>query len=698
MSDFNGNSSSDTFNEAEVHYLIWKALHQDIEDENAYLNNFISVLGKCFKPDRIIFWQLQEDFSMKNVAEWFKEKGSSKSSVKMPSKIVRKFADNRFFKIDFDLVSKMLNETNGYEPLKKIKNRWKKNRGRVLYFSPVLYGFRNIGTIMIQVEEENTEFENCQSSDLELSCIENYTKILGMRLLNKRRKTGQLDFENSIFDKQENYQNIFANLHDTYFRLDGDFVISLISPSAETLFGHQLNLLLKRSFLSFFPSEKVKNKFVKKIKRTNQLNEFEIKMEKNNGKKMYVSINANIDRENGKIIKIEGIIRDITRRKLLEEQLIRAERMAAVGTLAGGVAHEFNNINLAILGYAELGIYNKADDKETVTYFETIRRSALRAKNITSNLLTFSKTKKGRPGVGNITGVVKDTVKMISHEINSQGIDLVTMFKKVPDTIMDSNQIGQVILNMLINAQHALIDNKEKIIKIETGVEDDQCFFRIRDNGIGIPAENLKQVFSPFFTTKGEHSESKTAFSKVKGTGLGLSVSHTIISNHKGTIDVDSKEGEGTVFTVKLPLLPVEEKRIKSSQFQVVRDLSNLSVLVVDDEMDLLSLMENYLVSFGCKVTVATNGYKALEKLEKENFDLILVDLQMPVMSGSRFIKEASKVENGIEPVIVVMTGKIDADNENIHDKVYKIVNKPFKLQYMLKVIEEAALKAGKDV
>ncbi|MDA3864884.1 MAG: response regulator [Deltaproteobacteria bacterium] len=697
MSYINDNSFPDSSNRAEIHYSIWKALHQEIEDEQIYLSNFLRVLGKSFKPDRIIFWQLQDDFSMDNFAEWRKEEGKSKSWITMPSKIVRKFADNQFLKVDFELINKMLNETNGYEPLKEIRDRWKKNQGRVLYFSPVLYGFRNIGTIMIQVEEGNTEFVNCQSSGLELSCVENYTKILGMRLLNKRRKTDQLDFEDSIFDKQENYQNIFANLHDTYFRLDGEFILALISPSAETLFGHQLNILLKRSFLSFFPSDKVKNKFVEEINRKNQLNEFEIKMEKNDGKKMYVSINANITKEKGKIVKVEGIIRDITRRKMLEEQLIRAERMAAVGTLAGGVAHEFNNINLAILGYAELGIYKKGDDKETATYFETIRRSALRAKNITSNLLTFSKTKKGRPGVGNITGVVKDTVKMISHEINSQGIDLMTIFKEVPDTIMDSNQIGQVILNMLINAQHALIDNKEKIIKIETGVEDDQCFFRITDNGIGIPADNMKQVFSPFFTTKGEHSESKTAFSKVKGTGLGLSVSHTIISNHKGTIDVDSKDEEGTVFTVKLPLLPVEEKRMKSSQFQVVSDLSNLSVLVVDDEMDLLSLMENYLVSFGCKVTVATNGYKALEKLKKERFDLILVDLQMPIMSGSRFIKKVSEIEKEVEPVIIVMTGKIDADNENIHDKVYKIVSKPFKLQHMLKIIEEAAMKTGKN-
>ncbi|MBU1537356.1 response regulator, partial [Myxococcota bacterium] len=397
----------------------------------------------------------------------------------------------------------------------------------------------------------------------------------------------------------------------------------------------------------------------------------------------------------GEDIGFEGILRDITERKSLEEQLIRAERMAAVGTLAGGVAHEFNNINLAVLGYSELGMFRKDLPDDVKNYFKTIRRSALRAKSITSNLLTFSGGKTGSIGSGNLTEVVSETLIMLDHEVASKGIKIVRELKDVPNTMMDSTQIGQVILNMLINAHHSMIESVDKTIIIETGVEGSWVFVRITDRGCGIPPEHLTQIFSPFFSTKGEHSRGTDAQSSVKGTGLGLSISHTIVSNHKGAIDVTSKVDEGTSFTVRLPIIAVRTKRDSAPAMMGIAAGNEATILILDDEPDLRQLLDTFMKTLGHTVITTGDGQEGLDIISQRKVDVVIVDLQMPKMTGTVFMDRLYAMTGGNTPVVIVMTGKVMTDDKGEFDKkrVFRVIRKPFKLNEISSHVSDALLE-----
>ncbi|MBN2723046.1 MAG: PAS domain S-box protein [Deltaproteobacteria bacterium] len=488
------------------------------------------------------------------------------------------------------------------------------------------------------------------------------------------------------------YKNIFENLYDAYIHMDKTGNIAIASPSCLRIFGLPPEDMQGKNFFNEFIVDNLKIKqFMEKINSEGQVSEFEMTIRKVDGTKIWVSTNANyfLD-ESGKITGIESTTRDITERKNLEEQLIRAERMAAVGTLAGGVAHEFNNINLAILGYAELGLFREGLEQEVKNYFSTIRKSALRARAITSNLLTFSGSRIGKIGPANLNKVVDETIIMLSHEVSSSGIEIITQKGETPDTIMDATQIGQVVLNILINAHHALTDREKKEITVRTGHNRFNVFVSISDTGWGIPNENLLKIFSPFFTTKGEHSDGSDAQNKVKGTGLGLSVSHTIVANHKGDIKVESEVGSGTTFTVSLPIVSGTTERDTIQSFHATGKMPTASILILDDEPDLRELLDKFYSSRGHTVYHTGSGEHALQIISEKNIDVVLVDLQMPQMTGREFLKKARNCQTALKPAYIVITGKSIEPEEHMNDDIFCVVYKPFKLNEIFDKTREA--------
>ncbi|PCJ57643.1 MAG: hypothetical protein COA79_15470 [Planctomycetota bacterium] len=241
---------------------------------------------------------------------------------------------------------------------------------------------------------------------------------------------------------------------------------------------------------------------------------------------------------------------DLTNKTLA---LYDAEKLTSVGVLAGGVAHEFNNINASILGYAEIILMAKSNKSDSEHYLKRIKSAALKGKHITNNLLMFA-------GMGNfekqdyaISKIVVNVLEILQQDIEKYSVSISKDLKQVPDIVMDPSMVTQVVLHLVENAIDSMIEMEKKEVYIKLFSDREWVYLSIEDCGSGISKELMKSIFDPFFTTKGPNTAVPGPKSLTSGTGLGLSVSQAILANHNGDIQVYSDEGKGTTFTVKLP-------------------------------------------------------------------------------------------------------------------------------------------------
>ncbi|MFW5857659.1 MAG: ATP-binding protein [Planctomycetota bacterium] len=381
---------------------------------------------------------------------------------------------------------------------------------------------------------------------------------------------------------------------------------------------------------------------------------------------------------------------EIQERRDLEEQLIRTERLAAVGTLAGGVAHEFNNINVTVLGFVELALGDSDLKAELREFLERIRKAAKRAKSITHNLLTFSQSRRAPPTSGNLVQVVHDTLDLVRREIESQGIAIREELAPTPLTTMDAGQIGQVVFNLLTNAQHAMLASEDKVLTLSTGADEDTVFLHVSDTGCGLSPSEVRQVFTPFWSRKGEHA-STPPYTTVKGTGLGLSICHRILENHGGSIDVESQEGAGSTFTIRLPLAAVDEAVEEGAQ-PVWNDDGQVAVLVVDDEADTRDLLRLVFEREGHAVQTVSDGEKAIQLLWRNRFDVAFVDLQMPQMDGETLLRQLAELPPTRQPAPVVITGRSRTPSQETLDAlgVVRVLRKPFEISEIAAAFSDA--------
>lgn len=242
------------------------------------------------------------------------------------------------------------------------------------------------------------------------------------------------------------------------------------------------------------------------------------------------------------------IMKDMTEMKRLKEQLYQSDKLASLGLLVSGVAHEINNPLTGILAYAEL-LNMSVNDEDIKKDLEKIINSAERCKKIVENLLTFSRQKTPSRSLESINDIIDKAIELRSYWLRTSNIEIVRDYSQdIPTLYVDSQQIQQVILNLIMNAEHAIVESKKErgLIRFSTTFnnKDQKIVVSITDNGKGIPQDIIHRIFDPFFTTKPVGI----------GTGLGLSISHGIIKEHGGDIMVQSKIGEGTTFIIELPL------------------------------------------------------------------------------------------------------------------------------------------------
>jgi PAS domain S-box-containing protein len=376
-------------------------------------------------------------------------------------------------------------------------------------------------------------------------------------------------------------------------------------------------------------------------------------------------------KDDGSALGISVVGRDITSRRIAEEalrernaQLHHAQKMEAVGTLAGGVAHEFNNVLSIVLGNIELAAMDMYNDHPLQNYMDEAKTGVLRAKEVVRQLLDFSRKSKGRQLYVELHTIVTKALKLLRSSIPAH-IEFHQLIDQCPPVLADPVHIHQVIINLCTNAAEAMVEDGGVLTvtlehikfgnnKVPAGLTlgpGKYARLTVSDNGCGMEKEELERVFEPFFTTK-ESNQS---------TGLGLSVVHGIVKRHAGEITVNSEVGRGSTFVIYLPT--VEQTIHQSIAAEPQSLVGDESILFVDDEPKVVVVVEQMLKALGYKVEAFTNPRMAIDRFEQDpdDFDMVISDIAMPKMTGEKLIKRVRLVRPDIPTILVTgYSEKID--------------------------------------
>lgn len=366
---------------------------------------------------------------------------------------------------------------------------------------------------------------------------------------------------------------------------------------------------------------------------------------------------------------------DVTERKELHMQLSQSTKLAAVGELAGGVAHEINNPLAIILGNAELLTEDLGEQNPLTKQAQTIKRHALRCKEIVANLLKFAGRTQHGSGPIDIRRLSEETLALLRRQLELDNIKIEETYAPGLGLIIGSpDELQQVLFSLLSNARDAM--PKGGTLSIDIRQSGGQMGVSIGDTGMGIPKENLDRVFSPFFTTKDPG----------KGTGLGLAIAHTIAAKHGGRIAISSEVDKGTNVVLWLPLAadqtpmaaikPISGEPPRASPQRRAR----MRILVVDDETGIRMVCREALERMNHEVIECQDGLQALARLGDGTYDLVLMDLKMPNLDGAETLSRIRQTDQSTP--VLIMTGLIDEDMlANVPPGSFSgILKKPFQI------------------
>jgi PAS domain S-box-containing protein len=483
--------------------------------------------------------------------------------------------------------------------------------------------------------------------------------------------------------------------------MDEETKIIAFNKKAEEMFGYSRDELFGKSFLLLMPprEREQQKKVFNELIRTNFIGvPFEIIGLRKDGQEIPIENSPSVLRSGGRYI-LTVFIRDITERKKMEQRLFQTEKLKSLGELAGGVAHDFNNVLAAILGRVQLLTINVKtptgkQERRKATFalkkgLKIIEKAALDGAETVRRIQEFSRKRiddKNFTQV-DINELINDVLEFTKvkwkNTAESKGIKIKIRKKlsSLPFTLGSAAELREVFTNLINNAVDAMPQGGS--IEFKTFRENSHILIKVTDSGEGIKKAIRDRLFDPFFTTKGPQS-----------TGLGLSVSYGIISRHRGTITVDSDKALGTTFTIQLPIS--EETTVQEAKKEKVnlksRKQKKTRILVIDDEKEIRQLLSDILTDGGHEVTAASDGNKGIEVFKKGEFDLVFTDLGMPRMSGWQ-VAEKIKSINDLIPVALITGWSIDLSESEIEKSgVDLVVQKPFKVDQMLKLVQEGIL------
>ncbi len=489
--------------------------------------------------------------------------------------------------------------------------------------------------------------------------IVGFLTTLGIILLaiNINRRTMA---ELALRESDTKYQTLVDNISLGVYRIspeqDGKFL--QVNPAMVRIFGYDsVEDLSRISVLDLYHDPLDRKRFLEELAAKGLVNDREHSMKKKDGTSIWVLSNATaVYDENGELKWIDGVNEDITEKRQLEEQLRQAQKMEAIGTLAGGVAHDFNNILTAIIGYGGLLKIKAGDNQEVMHYLTPILSSADKAVQLTQSLLAFSRRQIIDLKPVDINEIVEGLSELL-HRVIGEDVEL-----DIEDcggrlmALADKGQVEQVIMNLVTNARDAMPDGgticvetdrilltKELLAKHEFMRPGNYAVISVSDTGSGIDEETRKRIFEPFFSTKVVG----------KGTGLGLSIVYGIIKQHNGDISVYSEAGKGTTFKIYLPLVDDDYQEEEEIAREMPVEGGNEVILIGEDSEEVRNLAGDILKMAGYTVIQAVDGDEVLDKFNhsSEKVDLLLLDVVMPRKNG----KEVFDAVRMIRPDIKVL-------------------------------------------
>ncbi len=505
------------------------------------------------------------------------------------------------------------------------------------------------------------------------------------------------------------FRSLIENSSDILAIVDGEGRIRFVSPSVTRVLGYRPEEVVGTSLFTLVDPDHLAaamESFAAVMQSAERLPtpaEYRVR-HKDGSWRRVESVSQNL-LENPAVRGVVINVRDVTARRRAEDalheseqQLVQAQKMEAVGRLAGGVAHDFNNLLTAIKGFTELLLLDLPEGDQRRAYAAEIQGAASRAAGLTRQLLAFSRRQVLKPEVTDLNETVRLLEKILGRLI---GEDVRMRFELSPElghVRADPGQVEQVVMNLVVNARDAMPGGGELLIRTSnarlTGSDlqrhryvhpGDYVLLEVIDSGSGMTREIQERVFEPFFTTKEQG----------RGTGLGLSTVYGIVKQSGGYIWVDSEPGEGTRFRIYLPRVTAEPGP-RAPRPAVSQTLEGTeSVLLVEDELAVRVLVRRVLERAGYTVVAASNGREALELArrrdpEESPFDLLLTDVVMPEMSGPELANELGAVHPGLR--ILYMSGY--NDEAIVHHGVLEagtaLIEKPFTPEGLLRRIREA--------
>ncbi|MCL4468717.1 MAG: PAS domain S-box protein [Deltaproteobacteria bacterium] len=508
--------------------------------------------------------------------------------------------------------------------------------------------------------------------------------------------------EETLRENEERFRTLTETTATAIFVYANDRFV-YVNNACQQLTGYSADELLSRRFWDVVHpeyKELIKERGFARQRGENIPSRYEFKIVRKDGTERWIDFTSGKIQWQGKAAAIASAF-DITERKQAEEekqrlesQLLHAQKMEAVGRLAGGVAHDFNNMLNVIIGYAEIVLGKIGQDAFPRNEVEEIIKAATRSASLTQQLLAFSRKQIIQPRVLDINALLKNLEKMLRRLIGEH-IDVVfALEQNVGRVKADPVQIEQVIMNLAINARDAMIKGGKMTIETAMANLNDlysknhaevapgrYSMIAITDTGQGMDDETKSKIFEPFFTTK----------DKGKGTGLGLAMVYGIIKQSGGHIFVYSEPGHGTTFKIYLPCTDAAPDVTADVQRVKEHRGGNEHILVVEDEAKLRRLFEATIPSMGYRVTTAANGSEALVLVEERGLkpDLVVTDVVMPGMGGVELVERLRKNQPALR--VLFMSGYTDNAivHQGILDPGTPFIQKPFHIKDLAVKIKE---------
>lgn len=508
--------------------------------------------------------------------------------------------------------------------------------------------------------------------------------------------TERIQFEKSLSESEERYRDLFENANDIIQILNKDGHFLFVNRSWREVFGYSQEEITDMTVFDLIHqdcSEICENTF-NRIIAEGRLNNFQTSFVTKNGRKVLLAGSASCKFEEGEVQSIRCMFRDITEQKNLEAQFLQAQKMEAIGRLAGGVAHDFNNMLTTIIGYSDLVLMQLQDGHPFKEQLKAINKAGKSSADLTRQLLAFSRKQLLEIKAINLNKIIDDLSKMLQRMLG-EDVELRSNLRAVKSDIMaDPVQLEQILMNLAVNSRDAMPNGGELIIetaecyldenyvKTHKGMKPGEYVqLSVRDTGEGMAQEVQEKIFEPFFTTKEEG----------KGTGLGLATIYGIVKQHASYIYVESEINKGTCFKIFFPVAAMKSEQSGIQSQEAALPGGNETVLVVDDNQSVREVICETLRPLGYRILEAKSGEDALTlaKNVEDPIQLLLTDVIMPKMNGLELAEKLQGTRPEMKQIFMSgYSGDVLLDRGNLKPGLH-LLNKPLSPNRLATMIRD---------